>query len=148
MVTICHKCGNEIESQNGLCLFCNPNSSAITVIEDQKRLDVEENKGMAILAYLWLLVLIPYFVAQDSKFVRFHVNQGLVLTGSTIIYAIVTKIIVEVCSMLSHNLAVLTSSVLSIGNLILLVLAIIGIFNVFKGEMKDLPVIGHFRVVR
>ena len=119
-----------------------------TVIEDREQLDIEENKGMAILAYLWLLVLIPYFAVKDSKFVRFHVNQGLVLTGSTIVYAIVTKIIVEACSILSHNLANLTSSVLSIGNLILLILAIIGIFNVFKGEMKDLPVIGHFRIVR
>ena len=127
---------------------CHKSKNETAVIEDQKCLDIEENKGMAILAYLWLLVLIPYFVAQHSKFVRFHVNQGIILTGSTIIYSIIAKIILEASSIFSYNFADLISSVLSIGNLILLILAIIGIFNVFKGEMKDLPVIGHFRIVR
>ena len=32
---------------------------------------------MAILAYFGILVLIPILAAKDSKFARFHANQGL-----------------------------------------------------------------------
>ena len=41
--------------------------------------DVEQNKVMAILAYFGILVLIPILAAKDSKFARFHANQGLLL---------------------------------------------------------------------
>ena len=39
--------------------------------------DVQNNKVMAVLAYIGLLVLIPIFAAKDSKFARFHSGQGL-----------------------------------------------------------------------
>ena len=41
--------------------------------------DIEENKFMAILAYFGILVIIPILAAKDSKFARFHSNQGLIL---------------------------------------------------------------------
>lgn len=43
--------------------------------------DVEQNKVMAILAYFGILVLIPILAAKDSKFARFHANQGLDHSG-------------------------------------------------------------------
>lgn len=39
--------------------------------------DAQENKGMAVLAYL--IFLIPLLAAKESKFARYHTNQGLVL---------------------------------------------------------------------
>jgi len=44
---------------------------------------------MAILAYLTWLVLIPLFAAKESKFARFHCNQGIVLAVAEIIAVIV-----------------------------------------------------------
>ena len=41
--------------------------------------DIEQNKVMALLAYLGLLFLVPMFAAPNSKFARYHTNQGLVL---------------------------------------------------------------------
>lgn len=38
--------------------------------------DIQNNKVMAILAYFGILVLIPIFAAKESKFARFHANQG------------------------------------------------------------------------
>jgi len=40
--------------------------------------DVEENKLMAALSYLGILVLVPLLVKKDSKFCQFHAKQGLV----------------------------------------------------------------------
>ena len=41
--------------------------------------DVQANKVMAILAYFGLLVFVPLFAAKESRFARFHTNQGLIL---------------------------------------------------------------------
>ena len=41
--------------------------------------DVEQNKLMAVLSYFSLLVLLPILCAKDSKYARFHANQGLML---------------------------------------------------------------------
>lgn len=38
--------------------------------------DVQANKVMAILAYFGLLVFVPLFAAKESRFARFHTNQG------------------------------------------------------------------------
>ena len=41
--------------------------------------DIEKNRILALFSYLSWLVLIPLIAAKDSKFAKFHVNQGLVL---------------------------------------------------------------------
>jgi hypothetical protein len=38
--------------------------------------DAQDNKIMAILAYLGLLFLVPFLAAKESPFARFHTNQG------------------------------------------------------------------------
>lgn len=41
--------------------------------------DVNENKGVAALSYFFILILIPFFVRRNSKFVQAHLKQGLIL---------------------------------------------------------------------
>jgi uncharacterized membrane protein len=41
--------------------------------------DVEANKTLAALSYIWILFLIPLLTKRDSKFAQFHAKQGLVL---------------------------------------------------------------------
>jgi uncharacterized membrane protein len=40
--------------------------------------DIKENKIMAALSYLGILVLIPLLAKKESKFAQFHAKQGLV----------------------------------------------------------------------
>ena len=54
--------------------------------------DIEENKFMAILAYFGILVIIPILAAKDSKFARFHSNQGLILCITAILYSLAYQI--------------------------------------------------------
>jgi uncharacterized membrane protein len=42
--------------------------------------DVEENKYVAALSYLWILFLVPLLMKKESPFAQFHAKQGLVLT--------------------------------------------------------------------
>lgn len=41
--------------------------------------DIQENKVIAALSYLGILVLIPLLAKKDSKFAQFHAKQGVVL---------------------------------------------------------------------
>ncbi|MFO7807272.1 MAG: hypothetical protein R6V40_02500 [Candidatus Moraniibacteriota bacterium] len=47
--------------------------------------DVEENKYIAALSYVWILCLVPLLGKRDSKFAQFHAKQGLVLFAIEII---------------------------------------------------------------
>lgn len=96
--------------------------------------DVKSNKVMAILAYFGILVLIPLFAAKESKFARFHTNQGLILFICSIVSFCIGRI---------HGLGAISW----ILNIAILVLAVMGIINAAKGENKALPLVGKFRII-
>lgn len=41
--------------------------------------DIEQNKGVAAIGYLWILFAVPLFLKRGSKFAQFHAKQGMVL---------------------------------------------------------------------
>lgn len=98
--------------------------------------DINANKAMAILAYLGILCLIPIFAAKDSKYARFHANQGLVL-----FIAMIALYIVGIIPILGTLIKI-------IGLLAVAVLAIMGIIAAAKGEAKTLPLIGKFVILK
>ena len=104
--------------------------------------DIEQNKFMAVLAYLSWLVLIPLFAAKESRFARFHCNQGIVLA--------IAELIVWVLYGILRNIPLIGwifSLVRWVISLVCLVMAVIGILNAVSGKAKDLPVIGSFRIL-
>lgn len=122
--------------------------------------DVEKNKYINILSYLGILFLIPLFTAKGSKYTRFHVNQGLVLFIVEVAYNIIRAIFMTILSasmfagdyyyMFSpmYGLYALINTILSIVNLAFTALAIYGIYNTCTGKVKELPVIGKFRILK
>lgn len=98
--------------------------------------DIEKNKLMAVLAYI--LFLIPLLAAKESKFAMYHANQGLVLFLALVAVNIVGAIIPIIGWLL----------IAPVGNVILLVLAVVGIVHAVKGESKPLPLIGGFRIIK
>lgn len=105
--------------------------------------DVANNKVMGILAYLGILVLIPILAAKESKFARYHSNQGLLLLITSIVLYVVAIVLTIVLAMVDPRLAMI-GSLLSLG-VFLVVLGglILGIINVVNGVCKPLPVIGN-----
>jgi len=122
------------------------NDTADTTAEYDK-VDIEQNKGMAVLAYLGILVLIPLFAAKESKFARFHSNQGLLLCIAAIAYSIVYTILSPIIIAISWRLSIIVS-LLVLFSLVFLVLAIIGIINAANGKAKELPVIGKYKLLK
>lgn len=109
--------------------------------------DIESNKVMSILAYLGPLVLIPIFGAKNSRFARFHANQGLILFIVLIIYAIISNVLSSIILAISWRLYFITN-ILSLVNIVFTVMAVIGIINAVKGRAKELPVIGSIKVLK
>ena len=101
--------------------------------------DIEQNKVMAVLAYLGPLVLVPILAAKDSKFAKFHANQGLVLFICSIVYWIALMFISFVLYSISDYLGIFVH-ILRLLNIAFLVLAILGIVNAINGQAKELPV--------
>ncbi len=89
---------------------------------------------MSILAYIGILVLVPYFTAKENPVVKFHIRQGLVLL------VIEGAVFVGGEIMWGHIL----SPIFAIINLGALVLSIIGIVNVLNKKQEELPLIGKY----
>ena len=105
--------------------------------------DIEANKTMAVLSYLSWLVLIPLLAAQNSKFARYHANQGLVLAIIEIVWGIATSIIGAI-----PIFGWIISIPLGIVSLVFLVLTVLGIVNAANGRAKELPIIGKIRIIK
>ncbi len=99
--------------------------------------DIQANQGISYLSYLWLLFLVPLFAAKESKFARFHANQGLLLC-----------ICGTVIGILSAVFPWWLGWIFWLADLCVFVLFVVGIINVNKGQAKELPFIGKIRIIK
>ncbi len=101
--------------------------------------DIQQNKVMAILSYLSLLVLIPIFAAKNSPFAQFHAKQGLIVLIAQV--AVNLLLFVPNCIFIINLIFLPITWLL---NLAFLALMIIGIVYAAQGQAKELPIIGRF----
>ncbi len=152
-MAFCKNCGTQIDEQAKTCPGCGTpteepaqavdltqklaalNNTPDTTAEFDKE-DIEKNKVMAILAYLSWLVLIPLFVASNSKFARYHCNQGIVLWLAGVVASIIGFI------------PVLGWIITPILGVVTLILSVLGIINAATGKAKELPFIGKYRIIK
>ncbi len=168
-MTFCSKCGAQLNDGEKFCPSCgapvgceikedaNPTQSAQTdfsqkiaglnntadTTAEYDAQDIRNNKAMAILAYLSWLVLIPLFAAKESKFARFHCNQGIVLAVAEIIAVIVLSIL-DGLPLIGWIFSIAGSLL----GLVCLLFAVLGIINAANGKAKELPIIGKFKILK
>lgn len=103
--------------------------------------DINNNKFAAVLAFIFAPIYLIYTLIakkDQSKFVRFHLNQGLVLWLVQIIVDILADIL---------RIGVLRI-VFRILNFLILVLVVVGVVNICTGKAKELPVIGNIKLLK
>lgn len=132
-MAMCGNCGAQVNDGAGVC----PSCGAAQAVQTSGN-DAQDNKVMAILAYI--IFLVPLLAAKDSPFARYHTNQGLVLFICAFAAGIVLGILIFIIPFLA-----LISWILNLG---VLALMIIGIINASKGEMKPLPLIGSIQILK
>ncbi len=126
--------------------FSNLNNTADETAQFDPQ-DIEQHKGMSILAYFGPLVLIPILAARESPFARYHSNQGLLLCIASIIYGIAYSILSAVILAISWRLY-FVMSIIGLLGFVFAVLAVIGIINAVNGRAKELPLIGKYRLLK
>ena len=98
--------------------------------------DIQKNRILSVCAYLGLVfLLIPLIAQPDSKYCRFHANQGLVLT------------LFELCCGIVCIIPILGWIVGGIGLIFAFVCEIIGIVNSLGGKVSALPLIGKIDIL-
>lgn len=105
--------------------------------------DIISTKHICIFSYLGVLFLIPLVLCKESKFVKFHANQGLILFIYSMILTAITRAI-SYLPFISFVSGIL-SLVVSVSILLFMVL---GIKNTVNGKAKELPIIGKYRLIK
>lgn len=163
-MAFCGKCGTKFEDGTKFCPACGaPAFSDIQQVRQQTVptytppvvpgapgqadiKDAQDNKAMAVLAYI--IFLIPLFAAKESKFARYHTNQGLVLFIASVVLSIVYSILTTILYAISWRLGLAVSGILWLVFLLPTILAVIGIINAVNGRMKPLPILGGITILK
>lgn len=120
------------------------------VMEKNGKLDKQNagnDKVIAAMSYLGVLIAVPFLIEKKSGFVRFHMGQGLTLFVLEIAYSIAYQLLAAAVLMVSWRLYVIVR-VAGYAAFLFPALAVVGIVNVVNGQEKELPVIGKIRLIR
>ncbi len=165
-MAFCAKCGTQTKENERFCPKCgSPVAGASRQGETSQQTgdqsgyhqqrdavnqqDVQQNKVMAVLAYCFCLWFIPLVAAKDSRFARFHAGQGLNIFILWLIEIVVYAIINAIAwATFSWGAIWGVSIIFTIISILIAVLEIIGIVNAVKGEMKEVPVVGKWRILK
>jgi uncharacterized membrane protein len=166
-MAFCGNCGTQAQDGVQFCPGCGgalattaatPEPPAQSPAADET--DAQDNKTMAILAYILFFIPLLTGVHKTSPFVKFHTNQGTVLAIASVAYSIVSAIVRAIlkaifpfhwtAGMAYTRGAVygLLSAALSLASLALLALCVVGILGAVHGKKKELPVIGKINIIK
>ena len=104
--------------------------------------DIQTNQTYCIFAYLSWLVLIPLLAAPNSRYAKYHSNQGILLA----IAGTVGSTVLGVLGLIPF-VGLIFSIILGLYSAIILVFAVIGIIHVINGQARPLPLIGGFKLI-
>ena len=118
--------------------------------------DIAGNKGMAVLAYLGILWLIPFFGKKESPYAQYHCKQGFNLLLIGIAYSVVSAILNALIKTPHYIYGVYygsytpgwLSTILWLISIPICILAILGIVNAVNGKAKELPIIGKWKILK
>lgn len=102
--------------------------------------DIAANKVICGLSYLGILFFLPLVACPNSAFGRFHANQGLLLFVGDIALVSISRMF--------GFLPIIGSLISSAIGLLLLVLIIVSMVNAFQGYAREIPGIGHIRLIK
>lgn len=114
----------------------------------------DRERVLGAISYIGPLFVVSYLMAENSKFVKFHANQGLVFFLAALVVKIVLGTIVVaafVPAMVSQRYGMGMmygfGGVGTVVNIVMLAIVILAVFAIVKaaqGEQWEMPVIGKW----
>jgi uncharacterized membrane protein len=109
--------------------------------QQQPGVEDQNEKTMAIIGYF--LFFIPLLALPNSKFARYHANQGLILLLTYVALGIVNAILNSfIWRIVGWGVWGIFSMIFTLAYIALAVIGIMGIVNVIHNKMKPMPLIG------
>ena len=114
-----------------------------------KEEDIKNNKFFAVISYLPLLFMIPLIFKKESKFARFHANQGLSLFVCEVIVSVVYFILKWVFTLLAiAPLLIGLNFIMTVIFIFMLSILLVGVMNANGGLAKSLSFIGGIEIIK
>ncbi len=110
---------------------------------DADAADIEQNKVYAMVGYLGILFLVPLLAAPNSRYARYHANQGIVLFLATVVVTGGFYVLAHI-PFLGRVLGLAGS----VAWIVAFVFMILGIINAANGKCQPLPVLGGIRLLK
>ena len=107
--------------------------------------DVQKNKWVCALSYVFILFFLPLVVCPKSKYGKFHANQALVLLLVANVGSIVLELLGKVLALIS--LGFIGGILSAVWGVVTFLLMVLGIWNVLNGRAKELPIIGGLKII-
>ena len=98
--------------------------SGLKELTDMQKEDVNKNKDVAAMSYIWILSVVVLYARRDSPFIQHHARQGLWLFLISIPVWIIPRV--------GHYI-----------EFIVLAGMIIGFINAAQGRFHDIPIVGQ-----
>lgn len=116
--------------------------------------DVAENKVLAMISCMGILLLVGLFAKPDSKLVRYYVNQAILLTIVAIgvpLAAIILIIIIGLLAALFTPLLILMALVVFLiwaFEIAVFVAMIMNMVNAYNGKKSVVPVLKNITILK
>lgn len=110
---------------------------------DADAADIEQNKVYAVVGYLGILFLVPLLAAPNSRYARYHANQGIVLFLATVVVTGAFYVLGYI-----PFLGRVLGLVGSVAWIVSLVFMVLGIVNAASGKCQPLPLLGRFQLLK
>ena len=96
--------------------------------------DIQKNRLMALLSYLWLGWLVPMCAAKDSPYALYHSRQGMLLCIAETLLVLVLRILgyIPILGILFRIARVMVI-------IVAVLLSLLGIYNCYQGRARELP---------
>ncbi len=172
----CSQCGNQLENSARFCTFCGaqteqlPGAPAVRTPGRPSRTeqfrtfvgryftisdttsaynakDTKDNRSTALLAYLHILILVPWFAMRESRFTQYHVKIGENLLFYQILVEILSWILLRALGWIPV-LRVLLWLIVILVNAALWSIAAFGIVSAAKGRARELVNFEKFKIFK
>ena len=140
MSIFCPKCGTQLPDGAVSCSSCGtplgaaPQPSAAPAYQAPVANTANGTRGLCMISYLGIFGLYALVINKEDPDIRFHVNQALCL-----------EIFILIAS-LCNIVPILGQIAFGVACIMYIVFTIMGILNAKKGEQKELPIVGKYRL--
>ena len=137
----CKSCGAEIVGNTEFCAKCGARTSTSAVGKNKTSMGLDENVAGALCYVLGFITGIIFLVMEkDSKFVKFHAIQSIIVSLALWVFnMVITSILIAAFSYSMWGIVGMVSSLISLAFLIIWIMMIL---KAYQGEKFKLPIVG------